>query len=257
MSFVQLPHLDVMVCTACQLRCVGCTNFMGGMPLHIWPTEPILRDIDDAAKVIRAEKVTILGGEPLLHKDLVTIIRRCRDTGLTGTVQVLTNGMLLDRLDANFWGAIDWLKISVYPGKTPEKNIALAIRKQVEYGFTLDYKNVSDDPFRAVHTRETRSPESAQQTYETCWYRTYTRKIEQGYFWRCCTSPTISQQLLGLDPSVDGIKLEGLTSQALQEFLDRPTYMQACTRCHGNMGPQMVPWTEERDRVKWLKLSSM
>jgi organic radical activating enzyme len=252
---IHLPHVDLMVGQACELRCVGCTNGIGMLPhLPIFKTDAILADIASAARVMSAGKVCLLGGEALLHRDIVQLIEAARELG--DVVQVLTNGIALHRMTAAFWEAVDWLKISIYPGRTPQENIDLAIKMQTRYGFELDYKPVADDPFRAVLTRELRDAEDAQRTFDGCWFKTYTRKIEAGYFWRCCTSPSISQHVLGLPADADGIALDGLTVDALAEFLARRGPTAACFRCHGNTGPVIQPWSEERDRSRWVEVSS-
>lgn len=252
MTKVQLPHVDLMVCTACNLKCVGCTNGMGIVPQEIWPLEDVLRDAEDAARVMHAEVVCLLGGEPTAHPHLVEIMRGVKRLGLGDRVQVLSNGMRLHRMKPEFWAELDWLKVSVYPGKTQPENVELAKRMSAEHGFELSFYDVASDPFRAVHTDRPHPPGGAQATYDGCWYKTFTRKIERGHFYRCCTSPSISQTILGLPPDADGIALDGLTPEALEEFLRRPDHMESCTRCYGNLGPRLPEWSEERDRGKWL-----
>lgn len=250
---VELPHLDVMVCWACNLKCVGCTNAMGLVPQELFPFEEIEADVKRAEKVMHANTACILGGEPLAHKDLVKLIHMVRESDLSDRVQVLTNGTRLHLMKDPFWEALDWLKISIYPGKTQPENVELAKQKSADLGFYLDFYDVASDPFRAVHRKTPASPEEAQKTYEGCWYRTYTRKIERGYLWRCCTSPSISKEILGLPPETDGIALDGLTPERVREFLDQPQHMQSCTRCFGNLGPRLGEWSEVRgDKTRWL-----
>lgn len=256
MSRVELPHVDVMCLTACQLKCVGCTNAMGIVPMEVWPKADVKRDIDKAAKVMHAYVACLLGGEPLSHPDIVELLRYTKESDLSDRVQVLTNGMRLHLMKDEFWEELDWLKISIYPGKTQPENVELAKMMAERHGFYLDFYDVAADPFRAVHRPEASSPQVTQETYEGCWYKTYTRKIEQGYFWRCCTSPSISKEILNLPPETDGIALDGLSPDALREFLERPEAMSACTRCHGNQGPRLDGWSEERDKSRWLEVSA-
>ncbi len=253
---VELPHVDVMALTACPLKCLGCTNGMGIVPMEVWPAADVKADIDAAAKVMHAHVACILGGEPTVHKDLIAIMRATKASKLSDRVQVLTNGTRLHLMKEAFWEEMDWLKVSVYPGKTQIENVELAKEKASAYGFHLDFYDVASDPFRAVHRKEAASPDLAQATYEGCWYKTYTRKIERGHFYRCCTSPSISQEILGLGPDADGIPLDGLTPDALREFLARPEYMASCTRCFGNTGPRLSEWSEERDKTRWLEASA-
>ncbi len=252
---VRLPHVDLMICTACQLKCVGCTNGMGVVKMEVWPKEEVARDIDNAAKVLHAEVGCLLGGEPTSHPDLVQLMRHTRASGVCDRVQVLTNGMRLHKMPAEFWAELEWLKISIYPGKTQPENVELAQAQRAEHGFQLDFYDVEADPFRAVLTDRPHEGDGAQRTYEGCWYRTFTRKVERGYFYRCCTSPSISQTILGLGPEADGIALEGLTAVQLREFLGRREHMSSCTRCYGNLGPRLPVWEEARKRGEWLEKS--
>jgi GTP 3',8-cyclase len=253
---VLMPLLDVMVATACELRCVACTNGIGMLPrLHVFAPEHVEADVAAAAEVIHADVAVLLGGEPLGHRDLVRLMRFTRESGLADRVRVLTNGIRLHRMSEEFWLELEDLRVSIYPGKTPAANVELARKKQACHGFELSFYDVASDPFRAVHTAEERSPESARHVWEGCWYRHNTRKIEQGYFWRCCTSPSISKTLLDLQPSIDGIALAGLTPETLEEFLARDDPMRSCFRCFGNTGPA-VEWSEERDRERWLAASA-
>lgn len=254
---VEIPHVDLMLCDKCQLACVACTNSIGALPQTIERFEDIVHDAERAAEIMHAGVVCLLGGEPTSHPRLVEIMVAVTEIGLGDRVQVLTNGMRLHRMSDTFWGELDWLKISIYPGKTQSRNVALAKAMQTEHGFQLDFYDVAADPFRAVLTDRERTPAETQQVYDGCWYRTFTRKIERGFFYRCCTSPSISQTLLGLPPDADGISLQGLTGKALREFLSRPEPAHACTRCYANTGPRIEQWSEERGGAEqWIAAST-
>lgn len=254
---VHLPLLDVMCCTTCELRCVGCTNLIGGLEkLRIFPPDEIERDVNNAARVIHADVAVLLGGEPLQHPMIVSLMRHTRKSGLADRVRVLTNGIRLHKMPPAFWDELQDLKISIYPGHTPPENIELAHAMQHAHGFALSFYDVAADPFRAVHTRGVRDDAGAQAVYDSCWYRHNTRKIEEGHFWRCCTSASISQTVMGLPPAHDGLPLDGLDVETLRAFLARPSFMESCRRCHGNTGPRIEQWSEERDKTKWLEVSA-
>jgi organic radical activating enzyme len=254
---VEIPHVDVMVGDACQLRCIGCTNSMGALPQTLETVPDILAWCEQAAQVMHAGTVCLLGGEPTSHPRLVDIMRGVQGFDLGDRTQILTHGMRLHRMRPDFWTELDWLKISIYPGRTPPENITLARDRAAEHGFDLDFYDVAKDPFRAVLTDRARSRRETQQVYDSCWYRTYTRKIERGHFYRCCTSPSISQVVLGLPPDADGIPLSGLTTATLRDFLSQPTPAHACTRCFGHTGPRIAVWGEERGgKDAWLAKSA-
>ena len=81
----------------CDFRCPFCHNF----ELIDGTAEPLL-DEDDFIKFLESRKglldgVAITGGEPLLHKDLISLIKRIRSVGYM--VKLDTNGYHPDRLE--------------------------------------------------------------------------------------------------------------------------------------------------------------
>lgn len=250
---VRMPLIDVMVCTTCELRCVGCTNHIGGLArFHLFPLDEVKLDIDLAANALHAEVAVLLGGEPLQHPKLVEIMRHAKTSGIADRVRVLTNGIRLHRMSDEFWDELDDLRVSVYPGETPPENVELARARAAEHGFEFSTYDVARQPFRAVLTVEPRSAVSAQETFDRCWYKSNTRKLQRGFLYRCCTSPTIARDVLGRDEGADGVPLAGLTADGLRTFLARAEFMESCTRCYGNLGPELAPWREQRDRTRWL-----
>ena len=88
-------YLLLEVNTSCQLRCTTCyQNDFSDSGLS---TRQLLRLIDD---IVESEVlyVTILGGEPTLRKDLITVIKRLRENGVF--VKLITNGLLFDEQQA-------------------------------------------------------------------------------------------------------------------------------------------------------------
>jgi MoaA/NifB/PqqE/SkfB family radical SAM enzyme len=63
--------------------------------------------------------IKLLGGEPLLHPDVLTFARHAREAFPRASVVLLTNGLLVPKLSDDFWGAAMALRLelemSVYP----------------------------------------------------------------------------------------------------------------------------------------------
>lgn len=93
-----LTSLTLQLTTRCNLRCVHCYSPpKGGNRDPDLSTEFALGVLEDAGS-LGVERVAILGGEPLIRKDLALLIQKAVDCGLDP--DVVTNGMLLtdDRL---------------------------------------------------------------------------------------------------------------------------------------------------------------
>ena len=71
------------------------------------PLATFVRDLEALAKVLRVYRFRFVGGEPLLHRELLQHVQAVRDSGIAGEVQVCTNGALLDRVSEGVLAAID------------------------------------------------------------------------------------------------------------------------------------------------------
>lgn len=113
----------------CNLSCTYCNEFdKVSQPV---PAEEMLRRIDQLAK-LGAGIVTFSGGEPTLHPDLDTLIRRVRSNGAICTL--ITNGYFLtpDRIRKLNRAGLDYLQISidnVQPDEVSKKSLRVLDKK--------------------------------------------------------------------------------------------------------------------------------
>jgi MoaA/NifB/PqqE/SkfB family radical SAM enzyme len=113
----------------CNLSCTYCNEY----DEHSAPvrTADLLARVDQLA-ALGTGIITLSGGEPLLHPDLDTIIRRIRDRGSIATI--ITNGYLLsrDRIARLNRAGLDHLQISidnVVPDDVSVKSLKLLDQK--------------------------------------------------------------------------------------------------------------------------------
>jgi cyclic pyranopterin phosphate synthase len=109
-------YLRVSVNEKCNLRCRYCMP-EEGVPLS--PDEDLM-SADDIARLVAVfarcggRKVRLTGGEPLLRKDIVEIVRRVAATLGIRSVHLTTNGLLLDkRLDELRAAGLTGLNVSL------------------------------------------------------------------------------------------------------------------------------------------------
>ena len=125
-KFYQLhPHtmlrFVVHVVEHCNLHCKGCGHFS---PL----AEEEYLDIGEYRKDCRrlselfggeAEKIDLIGGEPLLHPDLPEIMRITREDFPAGRISILTNGILFPSMGEEFWSACREYRVHILPTRYP------------------------------------------------------------------------------------------------------------------------------------------
>lgn len=113
----------------CNLACTYCNEFDDFSPPV--PTEEMLRRIDHLAE-LKTAIVTMSGGEPLLHPEIETIIRRVRQHGMIAGI--ITNGYLLTpkRIQALNEAGLEHLQISidnVQPDDVSKKSLKVLDKK--------------------------------------------------------------------------------------------------------------------------------
>lgn len=96
----RLDYLRVSVIDRCNLRCIYCMP--KGTPIEWIPRQDLLTD-GEIERLVRVgvglgiKKIRITGGEPLVRKGVVDLIRRIAALPGIEDLALSTNGLLLDR----------------------------------------------------------------------------------------------------------------------------------------------------------------
>ena len=112
----EITYLRISVTDHCNVRCTYCMPAEGVPPRH----HKEMLSFEDIAEVTRAAvslgivKVRLTGGEPLVHRDIVTLVGMLAQIEGTEHLAMTTNGSLLDRYAVPLREAgLDSLNISV------------------------------------------------------------------------------------------------------------------------------------------------
>ena len=94
----------------CNISCIGCTNQKNGevneLSTDIW--KRFIKQISEWGVM----DLYFLGGEPLLRKDCITLLKEAENCGLPSNLY--TNGLLLDENICNELSKIDSLSVQIY-----------------------------------------------------------------------------------------------------------------------------------------------
>ncbi len=128
----------------CNLDCGYCNEYdKVSSPV---PLDVMLRRIDLLAD-LGTTIITLSGGEPMLHPDLDSIVRRIRERGAIATL--ITNGLLLtrDRIQGLNRAGLDYLQISIdnlRPDEISKKSLQVLdlklqwLARHAEFGVTIN-----------------------------------------------------------------------------------------------------------------------
>lgn len=93
----KLPYLETMVTQACNLSCLGCTNFADLPHKGFIKWSDARVDIQRWAERFEIEDFGLIGGEPLMHPKIEDWILGVRELLPNAQIRFTTNGLLLEK----------------------------------------------------------------------------------------------------------------------------------------------------------------
>lgn len=109
LRLVPRPCLEYMILNIldhCNLRCKGCDHFACIADEYIVPYETLHRDLDRLSDIFQGDyiqELAVMGGEPLLHPELLKILEDVRAHFPYTIIRLTTNGLLLLKQSDEFW----------------------------------------------------------------------------------------------------------------------------------------------------------
>jgi hypothetical protein len=220
------------------------------------------REIRALGEVLHAGRIKLMGGEPLLHPQLLEFIATAREVAVADQVFVLTNGVLLHTMPEAFWQAIDLLQVSRYPGvrlRMSEDEIAARCQAhgiELEIGPVLDVFQMRqlNDPIDDARLVRSIFRECHIANAWGCF------SLSVGLFFRCSVAPFFGARLAlagkqGPPLAADGVPVlsnPNLRAE-LVECMTTRTPLAACNHCLGTSGPDMAHrQMSRRDGEAWL-----
>ena len=97
---IQVPHLEWHITHNCNLSCEGCMHFTNHGHSSNISVDDLIKWYSLWNKRISPKSMAILGGEPLLHKNLIDIIYLTKESWKqpeNSYFEIVSNGLLLDK----------------------------------------------------------------------------------------------------------------------------------------------------------------
>lgn len=233
-SKVVTRSLEAHVVDHCNLTCAECCSLSPHLPA--WQVEPaaLARDLAHATRILAPRVFKLVGGEPLLHPQLVELVEIVRTSRIAPRISITTNGLLLERMPDALWEAIDALTISLYPRPALSTESRAAIEtRAAHFDVALNWKQ--QDEF-VVMTRTSRTDDAAATAaiHDGCWIRERCHMLRAGRFYTCTRPPHFQAYYRGeLDFSGDGIALDDATAESAHAYLTGTQPLEACAHCFG------------------------
>lgn len=262
MSKPVLPFLETMITQACNISCVGCTNYSDLTHSGYVSWQSGQKQIESWLDRVEIPDFGIMGGEPLINPEVREWIQGCRDLMPDSQIRFTTNGLLLhkhfDILDLMEDIGNCVFKITVHVENAELEDIISRVHSMYKWEPVVEYgvkRFKTDRGFRFQINRPTEFIKTYRNSYsdmmphhsdptqafDKCCQQTCPL-LYKGNIYKCSTAGLLSDVLTRFDnPNIehwmpyltDGIDPTCSDSQ-LSEFIDnfgKPNFI--CGQCPG------------------------
>lgn len=256
---IQAHKLEYNLVDHCNLACRECSHLSPFLRAHALPLETFARDLTRLAEVYQVQRLRFVGGEPLLNDDICRFVSAARASGIATDIEVVSNGVLLQRVSDELLAGIDSLAVSLYPDKHPGDELLASTRARCEKaGVRMQVEHI--DRFRKTQTVvPIDDPALLDGVFKSCLiaHAWSCQTIYDGRFY-LCSRPIYTDTFLektgrpGRElKSIDGIALhEPRLFERLREYLESPRPLESCRWCLGTVG-RYEPHAQLSSKERW------
>jgi hypothetical protein len=239
-KFLQIYELTIHVTDHCNLRCKSCVHFSSLVGTEFFYDSDIFaKDCDRLAQCIpNICNISLLGGEPLLHKELHILCEIARKVFPISNISILTNGILLPNIGGKLLDSIRannvGINISLYPPLVSRLDDILHFLNN--HGLNYTILNM-DKFFRMLRPEKIFD---GQASYARCFSCKALRP--GGKLHKCIWAAYIDyfNATFGkIFPEDEGLNIYTTSRSDIIEELKRP--LEMCTHCAGR-GFDVYPW---------------
>jgi len=233
---IKTRSLEVHIVDHCNLSCAECCSLSPFLPKRFVSPDEMEHDLRLAEKVVAPTYLKLVGGEPLLHPQLLECLRVAKRLELAEVLSVTTNGLFIKEMADEYWDLIDAMTLSIYPAPKLNDAVMKEIEKKAQQ-FNV-FLNIKHQPefVKMTHWNPAADPESKQAIFSDCWLRERCHIVDKGRFYMCTRPPHFHTLFRGEKPfQDDGIVLhagETLVDEMYQ-YLRRDKPLNACLYCYG------------------------
>ncbi|MDR1698503.1 MAG: radical SAM protein [Prevotellaceae bacterium] len=191
-----IPILHIHLADHCNLNCRGCDNFSPLSPEIFADLAVVENDCKRISELSggKVGEIQLLGGEPLLHQQVIDFLNVARKYFPAVPVKLITNGVLLLKQKENFWEACRRNNIEIVVTKYPIKINHEALEKRAKeagvkfsfYGTTAEIeKNMQCMPLDLSGSQD------ARDSFLRCSSANNCIAMDNGKIYTCTTIPYV------------------------------------------------------------------
>ena len=237
--------VEYSVAYHCNLRCSGCSHMSQFLSKKFPSIESFYSDITQLGKGLHVNEIRLCGGEPLLNPEINSFIEIAKKAGIADRISVTTNGLLLHKMNDDFWENVDSVVITLYPKVHLEEKLIEEFKRYAKQSKT-DLTLFPNPSFRTTIVTQPHPKDLITDLiFKTCdnVHLHHCHMIHEGKLYKCAVPPFLPEYLAkmgmaGYDPAQDALDIHKAKDifHELKAFLLSSDTMEACRYCLGYLG---------------------
>jgi MoaA/NifB/PqqE/SkfB family radical SAM enzyme len=257
-----LLEFEIHFADHCNLNCIGCSHFSPLAEKTFLDAAILQRDCERLSVLgkNKIKEIRILGGEPLLHPECSELLDIAGKYFNNGTLNVVTNGILLLKQPLEFWQVCKKYDIRISITKYPVKVDYDGIEKQAKiHDIHLSYFDNTGMVLRSMYCKplDLQGTQNAEKSFAFCRSASVCPQLKNGKIYMCATIPYIGYFNKQFDQNLEikvGDFLDIFKIKHIDEILDflcKPVpFCRYCDTLHTAYG---IHWQNSRkDISEWV-----
>lgn len=254
-----LPYLQINIVDGCNLNCKGCAHFANLFDVSdITPLSEFRKDLEFLSERVHIFELRMMGGEPLLNKDVIKYIETARELLPDTDLRIVTNGILLLKQPEEFFNAVKknkvTLDISGYKPILPYQDKITALLKEYDIPYVMTL-NIG----KFYKTINIKGDSDEDRAYEMC-AQSYCTHLRRGKLYVCPMEALFYRYVehfdikdFSLDPKEFGIDIYDSSLDFDTVFQKLSGSVPLCRYCMES-GDELFDWAvrEDPDKEDWI-----
>lgn len=258
-----LNRFHVYLVDHCNLNCIGCGHYSPLSDEKYLDINIFENDIKRISKLLTVNKISFMGGEPLLHPKINDFLCIARKYFPLSILQILTNGILLLKQKDDFWKCLKDNYISILQTKYPINLDFEKIRKKssennVEFDYFINYMGNLLDP-KTMHKVpfDLEGKQDPVYSCNNCMFHCTCIVLENGVMYPCPVVPSIKIFNKFFNKTLEVSNMDGIDIHSVNNGLDIIKFLNRsipfCKYCQPTKIIQEIPWSaSKREISEWV-----
>lgn len=262
-----LPYLETHIVDHCNLNCKACSHYCNITKPNFIKIEDFEKDIKELSKKFDIYQIRLMGGEPLLAKNINDFLKITRIYFPQTDLRIVTNGILLSKQTEDFWNTIKENNILIDLTKYPIGGTSFSdamdiigahlieVYREKEFGFYVQ-KNSLGKLWIAGHfqlTMDSRGTSDINFTFKNCPLKRCVNLIN-GKLTHCPTAGYLHNYNSYFHKNLaaeKGIDIYKYSPEEILEYLSSP--IETCKYCVFDEKATLIKWEKsKRNENEWF-----